>query len=104
MGLPIPSVPPPQIIEQIVDPFFIVINCWDNAAMAAAPLNSAAIPSSNHSQRAASSIALSLTSTISSTYLLIRLKFRGSDRLGAKVPALVSILDKVTKLPAFLLS
>jgi hypothetical protein len=36
--------------------------------------------------------------------LLIRLKFRGSDRLGAKVPALVSILDKMTRSPAFLLS
>ena len=72
MAFDIPSVPPPQTIEQTFVPAFKDINSFDNAAMPAAPLNSAAIPNSNHNHWAASCMAESLTSTMSSTYFWIR--------------------------------
>src|SRR3546814_4081047 len=63
----IPSVPDPHTRVQTVEPGRTTTAPDIRAATPAAPLSSAASPHSNHSQRAASRMASSDTSTMSST-------------------------------------
>src|SRR5574341_259134 len=74
------------------------------AATEAAPLRSAAIPISNQSHRAASSMSSSVTRTISSTHRWTISRLMGSVRRAASVGTRVVMSGRSTTWPAFRLS